>query len=167
MEQGIFPLYFIGKEGNMRKIVLVFVLAILASMAAYPVYGADPAQEEINKKNVVEFYKAMINQKDFEAASKYVGSRYVQHNPMGADHLEGIKNFIQFLREKMPDAHWELKRVFADGDYVITHGHTVSKPGDRGMAAMDIFRLEEGKIVEHWDAVQPIPEKAMNANTMF
>ena len=151
----------------MKKMSVLLVLAILGSVAVCPVYGAGSAQEEMNKKNVVEFYNAMINQKDFEVASKYVGSRYIQHNPMGADNLEGIKNFIQFLREKLPEARWELKRVFADGQFVITHGHTVSKPGDRGMAAMDIFRLEDGKIVEHWDAVQPIPEKALNSNTMF
>ena len=94
-----------------------------------------------------------------EAAAKYVGSRYIQHNPMGADNLEGIKGFIQFMKEKLPDAHWEMKRAFADGDYVITHGHFVAKPGDRGMAVMDIFRLENGKIVEHWDVGQQVPEK--------
>ena len=120
----------------MKREFLVFLLVILALMIAFPLYGGNSAQEEINKKNVVEFYNVYINQKDFEATSKYVGSRYIQHNPMGADNLEGIKNFIQFLREKMADAHWEMKRVFADGDYVITHGHTVSKPGDRGMAAI-------------------------------
>ena len=151
----------------MKRTFLLLVLVILALIMAYPVFAGNSAQEEINKKNVVEFYNVYINQKDFEATSKYVGSRYIQHNPMGADNLEGIKNFIQFLREKMPDAHWEMKRVFADGDYVITHGHFVSKPGDRGMAVMDIFRLENGKVVEHWDVGQPIPEKSMNANTMF
>jgi predicted SnoaL-like aldol condensation-catalyzing enzyme len=151
----------------MKKTLALFIFVILATVWASQGFAAGSAQEETNKKNVVEFYKAMINQKDFEATSKYVGSRYIQHNPMGADNLEGIKNFIQFLKDKMPDAHWELKRVFADGDFVITHGHTISKPGDRGMAAMDIFRLEEGKIVEHWDVVQPIPEKALNTNTMF
>ena len=151
----------------MRKTIALLIFVIVATVGASQGFAAGSAQEETNKKNVVEFYKAMINQKDFEATSKYVGSRYIQHNPMGADNLEGIKNFIQFLKDKMPDAHWELKRVFADGDFVITHGHTISKPGDRGMAAMDIFRLEEGKIVEHWDVVQPIPEKALNTNTMF
>ena len=151
----------------MKKISALLVFVVFGLLAVSPLYGASSVQEETNKKNVVAFYNAMINQKDFEATSKYVGSRYTQHNPMGADNLEGIKNFIQFLKEKMPDAHWELKRVFADGDYVITHGQTVSKPGDRGMAAMDIFKLEGGKIVEHWDAVQPIPEKALNSNTMF
>ena len=146
--------------------VTIAVLAALV-MAVSVAYAGNSAQEELNKKNVVEFYRAMINQKDFDATSKYVGSKYIQHNPMGADNLDGIRNFIQFLKDKMPDARWEMKRVFADGDFVVTHGHTVSKPGDRGMAAMDIFRLEEGKIVEHWDAVQPIPEKALNSNTMF
>jgi predicted SnoaL-like aldol condensation-catalyzing enzyme len=151
----------------MKKLAVMTILVVLAAGLFSPVYAGNSAQEEANKKNVVEFYQAMINQKDFEATAKYVGNRYTQHNPMGADNLEGIKNFIQFLKEKLSDARWELKRVFADGDYVITHGLTISKPGDRGMAAMDIFKLENGKIVEHWDVVQPIPEKALNSNTMF
>ena len=151
----------------MKKVSLVFVLIFLAFMVAVPVYAGNTAQEEINKKNVLEFYEVYINQKNFEAAAKYIGSRYIQHNPMGADNLEGIKGFIQFMKEKMPDAHWEIKRAFVDGDYVITHGRFVAKPGDRGMAVMDIFRLEDGKIVEHWDVGQLIPEKALNQNTMF
>lgn len=151
----------------MKKVSLALVLVLLTFMVAYPVYAGNTAQEEINKKNVLGFYEVYINQKNFEAAAKYVGSRYIQHNPMGADNLEGIKGFIQFMKEKMPDAHWEMKRAFVDGDYVITHGHFVSKPGDRGMAVMDIFRLENGKIVEHWDVGQLIPEKALNQNTMF
>jgi len=151
----------------MKKTFLVFALVILVSMVAYPVYAGNTAQEEINKKNVVSFYEAYFNQKDFEAASKYIGSRYIQHNPLGADGLEGIKGFIQFMKEKLPNWHVEIKRVFADGDYVITHVHAKANPQDRGMAVMDIFRLEDGKIVEHWDAVQPIPEKALNQNTMF
>jgi predicted SnoaL-like aldol condensation-catalyzing enzyme len=151
----------------MKKIFLVFALVFLAFMVAFPVYAGNTEQEEINKKNVVAFYEAYINQKDFEAASEYVGSRYIQHNPMGADNLEGIKGFIQFMKEKLPNWHVEIKRVFADGDYVITHVHAKANPQDRGMATIDIFRLEDGKIVEHWDVGQPIPEKAMNTNTMF
>jgi predicted SnoaL-like aldol condensation-catalyzing enzyme len=151
----------------MKKTFLVFGLVILVSMVAYPVYAGNTAQEEINKKNVVAFYEAYINQKDFEAASKYVGSRYIQHNPLGADGLEGIKGFIQFMKEKLPNWHVEIKRVFADGDYVITHVHAKANPQDRGMATIDIFRLEDGKIVEHWDVGQQIPEKSMNTNTMF
>jgi predicted SnoaL-like aldol condensation-catalyzing enzyme len=69
-------------------------------------------------------------------------------------------------QEKFPASRSEIKRVFADGDYVILHVHAVREPGTRGNAIVDIFKLEDGKIVEHWDVVQPIPEKAANANGM-
>jgi predicted SnoaL-like aldol condensation-catalyzing enzyme len=129
--------------------------------------AADTATQEANKKAVVAFYDKGLNQKDFEAASKYFGPRYVQHNPNAADGIEGFKGFVNFLREKFPDSHSEIKQVFADGDYVILHVHAVREKGTRGNAIIDIFKLENGKIVEHWDAVQPIPEKSANTNTMF
>jgi len=131
---------------------------------ALPVYAADL---ESNKKNVVEFYEQAINQKDFDAASKYLGSRYIQHNPTAPDGAEGLKGFIGFLRAKFPDSKSEIKRVFAEGDYVILHVHSVREPGTRGRAIVDIFRLENGKIVEHWDVAQDVPEKAANPNGMF
>jgi len=102
-----------------------------------------------------------------EAASKYFGPRYTQHNPNAPDGPEGFKTFLQFLKEKFPSSRSEIKRVFADGDYVILHVHAVREPGTRGNAIVDIFKLENGKIVEHWDVVQPIPEKAANTNGMF
>ena len=74
---------------------------------------------------------------------------------------------MNFLREKFPDSHSEIKRSFADGDYVILHVHAVREPGTRGRAIVDIFRLEEGKIVEHWDVAQDIPEKMPHSNGMF
>ena len=131
---------------------------------ALPVCAADL---ESNKKNVVEFYEKAINQKDFEGASKYLGNRYIQHNPVAPDGAEGLKGFIGFLKSKFPDSKSEIKRVFADGDYVILHVHSVREPGTRGRAIVDIFRLENGKIVEHWDVAQDIPEKAANSNGMF
>ena len=143
-------------------------LALAAALALATLAGAaDAQQQETNKKAVVEFYDKAINQKDFEAASKYLGSRYTQHNPNAADGPEGLKAFLQFLKEKFPGSRSEIKRVFADGDYVIVHVHAVREPGTRGNAIIDIFKLENGKIVEHWDVVQPIPEKAANANGMF
>jgi predicted SnoaL-like aldol condensation-catalyzing enzyme len=128
---------------------------------------ANSQQQEINKKNVTEFYDQVINQKNFEAASKYLGSRYTQHNPTAADGPEGLKVFIQFLLDNYPKSHSEIKRVFADGDYVILHVHSIREPGTRGRAIFDLFKLENGKIVEHWDAVQDIPEKSANSNGMF
>ena len=79
----------------------------------------------------------------------------------------GLKGFIGFLQGKFPNNKSEIKRIFADGDYVILHVHAVREPGTRGNAIIDIFKLENGKVVEHWDAVQPIPEKAANNNGMF
>ena len=123
--------------------------------------------QEANKKNVVEFYDKALNQKDFEAAARHLGPRYTQHNPVAADGPEGLKAFIQFLRDKFPNARSEIKRVFAEGDYVIVHVHAIREPGTRGRAIIDIFKLENGKLVEHWDVAQDVPEKAANANGMF
>ena len=143
----------------MRFIVLAAALA-----AAAPVHAQNL---EANKRNVVEFYNQALNEKNFDAASKYLGARYIQHNPTAPDGAEGLKGFIGFLRDKFPQSRSEIKRVFAEGDYVIVHVHSVREPGTRGRAIIDLFRLENGKIVEHWDVVQPIPEKPANDNGMF
>jgi predicted SnoaL-like aldol condensation-catalyzing enzyme len=154
------------KENVMKRLTLMLVAAILA-LTVYSAYGADPKHLEINKKNVVEFYNLAINKKDFEAASKYMGPKYIQHNPLAPDGHEGLKGFLKFLREKLPNLRSEIKRVFAEGDYVILHVHEIQEPGTRGNAIVDIYRLENGKVVEHWDVIQPIPEKAANPNGMF
>ena len=143
-------------------------LLLGAALALGPLTaGAQGPQQEANKKIVVDFYEKAINQKDFEAASKHLGARYTQHNPNAADGPEGLKAFLGFLKEKFPNAKSEIKRVFAEGDYVILHVHAVREPGARGSAIIDIFKLENGKVVEHWDVVQPVPEKAANSNGMF
>ena len=150
----------------MYRLLLAATLAALATLAP-AAHAADAQQMEANKKAVLEFYDLAINKKDFDAASKFIGSRYVQHNPTAPDGPDGFKAFLSFLREKFPDSHNEIKRVFADGDYVILHVHSVREKGSRGRAIVDIFRLEDGKIVEHWDVVQDIPEKSANTNGMF
>ena len=147
----------------MVRLLLAAMLATLAPAA----FAADAQQMEANKKTVLEFYDLAINKKDFDAASKFIGPRYVQHNPRAADGPEGLKAFLAFLREKFPDYHSEIKRVFADGDYVIVHVHNVPAPGNRGAAIIDIFKLENVKVVEHWDVRQDIPEQSANSNTMF
>ncbi|HWN15525.1 MAG TPA: nuclear transport factor 2 family protein [Candidatus Dormibacteraeota bacterium] len=147
-----------------RIATLVAVALLLAASAALAAAGE---REEANKKAVVEFYDKALNQKDFEAAAPYFGSRYVQHNPNAPDGIDGFKAFLGFLREKFPQSRSEIKRVLADGDYVILHVHAVRTPGERGSAIVDVFKLENGKIVEHWDVVQPIPEKSANGNGMF
>ena len=113
------------------------------------------------------FYDKALNKKDFAAAAQHFGPRYIQHNPGAPDGIEGFRGFVQFIKDKFPNSRSEFKRTFAEGDYVIVHVHAVREPGTRGSAIIDIFRLENGKIVEHWDVVQPIPEKAANNNGMF
>lgn len=144
----------------MQRIAIALALLLMTASAA----AADP---EANKKVVLDFYEKGLNQKDFEAAAKHFGPRYIQHNPGAPDGIDGFKAFIAMRKEKFPNAKAEIKRVFADGDFVILHVHGVREPGERGVAIVDIFRLENGKIVEHWDVVQPIPETAANTNGMF
>ena len=128
---------------------------------------AGDAKEEANRKVVLEFYEKGLTQKTADAAIAMMGDRYVQHNPNAADGPEGFRKFIGFLKEKFPNSKSEIKRSFVDGDYVILHVHAVREPGTRGSAIVDIFKLENGRIVEHWDAVQPIPETSANNNGMF
>jgi len=150
----------------MRKIILLAIMML--SFTTHAAYAcSDEKQQAINKQNVVAFYNEVINNKNFAAASAYLGSRYTQHNPTAADGPEGLKAFIQYLRDNYPKAHSDIKRVFASGNYVILQVHSVREPGTRGRAIFDLFKLEKGKIVEHWDAVQEIPEKSANVNTMF
>lgn len=125
------------------------------------------AKEEANKQVVREFYEKALNEKNFDAASKYLGAKYVQHNPRAADGAEGLKTYLQFLKDKFPKSRSDIKRVFADGDHVILHVHAVREPGTRGQAIIDILRVVDGKIVEHWDAIQDVPEQALHNNTMF
>jgi predicted SnoaL-like aldol condensation-catalyzing enzyme len=153
---------------EVEMVRLTLLLTALALLPATPAaFAADAKQVEDNKKTITAFYDAVLNQKDFDKASQYLGLRYTQHNPIAADGPEGLKGFVAFLKDKFPNNHSEIKRIFADGDYVIVHVHAVREPGTRGNAIIDIFKLENGKVVEHWDVVQPIPEKSANTNGMF
>jgi predicted SnoaL-like aldol condensation-catalyzing enzyme len=125
-----------------RPLLAAAFSLLIASPAAL---AADAKQMEENKKIVAAFYDAAVNQKDFEKASQYLGARYTQHNPLAADGREGFKGFIAFLKEKFPNNRSEIKRIFADGDYVIVHVHAVREPGTRGNAIVDIFNLENGR----------------------
>jgi len=119
---------------------------------------------ERNKQTVREFYELAFNGKQPEqAVEKYVGSEYIQHNPQAAD---GPEAFIAFVRA-FPDASVDIRRVFADGDIVITHSLLKFTPEDRGTVATDFFRLQDGKVVEHWDVLQPFPEESQNDHPMF
>jgi predicted SnoaL-like aldol condensation-catalyzing enzyme len=125
------------------------------------------AQLEANKKLVLEFYEQAIGRKDFDAARKFMGTTYKQHAPYAADGPEGLRAFIDWFRETCPNHRYEIKRVIAEGDFVMLHVHGINGLGPHGESVVDIFRVEGGKVVEHWDIIQAIPETADNANSMF
>jgi predicted SnoaL-like aldol condensation-catalyzing enzyme len=151
--------------GKMR--IAASAAALGAGLLLAAAASAETPQEQANKKAVIEFYNKALNDKDFAAASKYLGNRYTQHNPTATDGPEGLKGFIQFLRDKFPQSHSDIVQAFADGDYVILHVRSIRSPGTSGRAIFDLFKLEHGKVVEHWDAVQGIPASSANANGMF
>jgi predicted SnoaL-like aldol condensation-catalyzing enzyme len=127
-------------------------------------FDRDRARLEQHKRTVVAFYTLAFNgHQPEEAVRRYVGPVYIQHNPFAAD---GPEAFIAFVNA-FPQASVDIKRVIAERDLVITHSQVQLGPQYPATAAMDMFRLKHGKIVEHWDVVQEIPAESANDNGMF
>ena len=122
---------------------------------------------EANKRTVLAFYEDAVNRRDSAAAERLLGPVYIQHRSDAADGADGLREFIGRMRARHPHSHTEIKQVFADGDHVILHVHVVREPGQRGSAHVDIFRLDQGKIVEHWDVDAPIPATSAHSNGPF
>jgi len=126
---------------------------------------ADP---ETNKQTVLAYLNTAFNEKKpAEAVEKYGGSHYIQHNPQAPDGFEAFVQFVGGFLEQFPQTSMEIKRAVAEGDLVVTHSLLKTSPEDRGTAVADFFRLGDGKVIEHWDVLQPIPESAANEHPMF
>ena len=125
-------------------------------------------QAENNKKLVTDFYEGVFLKHQVKAyADQYIGEKYIQHNPHVPDGKAPFVNYFTGHFKENPDAKSVIKRAVAEGDLVFLHVHSTQNAQDRGVAVVDIFRVENGKIVEHWDVQQEVPANAANSNTMF
>ncbi len=157
-------------KSNLKKITNYLSILGTATLilSCLTVCNQKEDKSEKNKETVVNFYnKIFRDHKPKEAVEQYVGDKYIQHNPYVPDGTEAFLGFFIPYFQTNPDSIAEIKRVVAEGDLVFLHVHSKQNKQDPGQAIVDIFRVENGKIVEHWDVIQAIPEKSANTNTMF
>jgi predicted SnoaL-like aldol condensation-catalyzing enzyme len=150
-------------------IALLAAAMVLAAMpgAAAQVTGAVTPKNSAESTVVTLLDTAFNQRKVEEAFAKYAGPYYRQHNPTVADGKQAVIDALRQWLPGTPGLHYEFKHLYSDGDRVIVHSLVTVDKADRGKAVVDIFRLEHGKVVEHWDVAQAVPDKALNDNTMF
>ncbi len=120
-----------------------------------------------NKENAIAFYKTAYEGDPRKAIAQYVGKEYIQHNPDVADGLDGFISYFERMQVEYPDKSITFVRCIGEGDLVALHTHQ-TWPGNDQYVTMDFFRFDEqGKICEHWDAIQQIPNSSKNPNTMY
>ncbi|OYR18533.1 snoaL-like domain protein [Brucella rhizosphaerae] len=127
----------------------------------------DIAKEESNRSVVLEFYDGVFNKHEVEKYSEVIVDQYIQHNPNVPDGKEAFVSFFTQRFKDNPEATSRIVRSATDGDLVFIHVNSKENANDPGVAIVDIFRVDNGKIVEHWDVIQKVPDSASNKNTMF
>jgi predicted SnoaL-like aldol condensation-catalyzing enzyme len=136
-----------------------------AKRAKKPALSAK-AQLKRNKKIAVAFYDTIMNKKDVDQAVKYIGHDYLQHNPTAESGIQGLRDWMGTFHTSYPDLQAIVRRVVAEDDIVVLHNESLNGPGGH-RATIDMFRLKDGKIIEHWDVIQVIPPITKHNNTMF
>ncbi len=124
-------------------------------------------QEERNLQAVLDFYQVVINGQHYDRAADFLDDGYVQHKPEVETGPEGVLDFVRWVYSQSPDHKARVVRSFVDGDYVILHVHIMNGVEAENIAVMDIFRVEDGRLMEHWDVASPVPEAAKNVNGVF
>lgn len=130
-----------------------------------PAGGAHTA--EANKALVVSFYDRLLNHGDLSVIDRSVRPDYIQHDPQSADGRAALRQFVIGLRAAHPREHNTIERAVAAGDLVLLHVHAVLEPGTNGQAIAEIFRVQDGRIAEHWDVKQDVPDTTVSGNDMF
>jgi predicted SnoaL-like aldol condensation-catalyzing enzyme len=150
------------------RIIYAFIMAL--SVTVYmPSVAAKSAKCPLSPKQVVttfmtQFYVQKQVRKAFET---WVDPGYIQHNPMAATGRDAAIAFLEPFFASNPNINYTIKRIIAEGNLVAVHAHGKFATDDRGMAVIDILRVQGCKVMEHWDVVQPVPEKSANENGMF
>ena len=124
-------------------------------------------EEEANLRLVLEMFEQVLNPMDSAAVDRFIAPGYIQHSPSVGPGRERLKAFLDMIRQQTPEAVHDVKRAFVDGDHVTVHYHVRRWPGDLGWAVIDIFRVEDGMIAEHWDVMQDVTEGGPNPNSPF
>lgn len=148
-----------------------FMTAVLlattsTAFAASPA-SRDLAAEEANRALVIEFYDQFFNKHQVEQAGRVVAEDYIQHNPDVPDGKAPFVGYFAGFFKENPESRARIVRSATADDLVYLHVHSTTGPKDRGQAVIDIFRVKDGLIVEHWDILQDVPAEAANDNTMF
>ncbi len=139
----------------------------VAARAPVDALAREQARLERNKRLVLAFYAKMIGEKDPEAARPFMGDPYKQHSPYAQDGFEGVAAFARQFKRDFPNHTYDVKRVIAEGDFVVLHLHGKGGFSPHGEAVVDLFRVRKGKVVEHWDVIQSLPESSSNPNGPF
>ena len=125
------------------------------------------AQEQANLQLVLDMFAHVLNPMDSGAVDRFIAPDYVQHSQLAPPGRDALKAFLDMIRAETPEAVHDVKRAFVDGDHVTVHYHVRRFPGDLGWAVIDIFRVEDGLIAEHWDVMQDVVEGGPNPNSPF
>jgi len=151
----------------MRLFKLVLLVLALAAQTPAHANPRDVQTEEANRALVIAFYNRVFNAHEVAAGAKVLAESYKQHNPEVPDGKQPFVDYFTGYFKENPEARSQIVRSATDGDLVWLHIHDTTNKADRGRAVVDIFRVKDGQIVEHWDVIQPVPAEAANSNTMF
>jgi predicted SnoaL-like aldol condensation-catalyzing enzyme len=128
---------------------------------------ARTAEEQRRLEFVLEMYREVLIAMDSSKVDRYISPNYVQHSSLAPPGRDALKQFLDMIRVQSPDASTDIKRAFVDGDHVVVHVHVKRFLGDPGLAVVDIFRVDNHHILEHWDVLMDVPAKPVNPNPMF